>query len=489
VAGVFTVHPSSGTAISISFVAGAGPYFLLQEVDFREDERLRIVYEDTPSGGSIKSIDFGSVEIQLHIAVIGTSLDGVSQNLRTLQDAFLDPEGGTIEYKPLDYGDSVLHTYYHYLPSPPPRRTHRKVAAHDNAYAESYEFTIRIKAWATSDPDAPVNIVSDQTLDPRLDDDDSNLITISSASIKGDAALPIMRIGSGGSSLAALLMWIKDGGVADGGVMDDDEADTGLTNFTEVTGAGSQYSFGKYYNLATTTATGQVVFKKGDNIDFVRKVMPMVVFYANALETVKITVSAVNGLTYQTASVTVTPVGISSPSLVIFPSFWQPPISMPAVAANRSASNQPLQNLDIYFSNILWTVDVERTNAQSGGLKLDNIVLAYADLFIAQFNASAANFTLFNHLGINTVEGRYDAVEWVAATGDAAPVTARQNPIKYGSPIESMILRSGIDHHLQVIPIPTVDNDDARILQFGAFGTTVVNVDLVYATIYPFDTA
>lgn len=152
----FIIHPKGKSSITCDMTLNGSSNIVVSTWDWKEEERAEILLS-RDQGSIPRGVAYDLVDVPLSFVVYGTSPEGVAINARELMSAFSSAGGGTIEFLPLDYSDSIMHTYYHYLQSKPPKR---RISADgkitpkdDNEFGAIYDFEVTIKSWATSDPD------------------------------------------------------------------------------------------------------------------------------------------------------------------------------------------------------------------------------------------------------------------------------------------------------------------------------------------------
>lgn len=196
----------------------------LQTLDFNEEQRRAVVYAQAPPGeGGRAVLDYAPlVPIPMTLVIKTETVAERIAAYNAIQDVLLDPEGGTIKYKPEGIGAGVLDTYYHYLQSPPPRLLDEPGNRWDAAVKSDKYFTLQIQVQfmtqpiATSDPESPVTLTElSTTIDNWVDDSPSqnNGVSLTAANLKGTlpALLRIMVRPGAGRRLGRLLIFDRAG--------------------------------------------------------------------------------------------------------------------------------------------------------------------------------------------------------------------------------------------------------------------------------------
>ena len=126
----------------------------LQTLDFNEELRRQIIYGQAPPGeGGRVIVDFGPlVPVMFGLIIKTTTREDMIAAYDTLQAALVDPEGGTIQYKPEDLAAGVLSTYYHYLQSAPPRLLDEKGNRWDASPKSDEYYTLQVQVEFMTQP-------------------------------------------------------------------------------------------------------------------------------------------------------------------------------------------------------------------------------------------------------------------------------------------------------------------------------------------------
>lgn len=190
------IHPAGLSDVTMLLGAGASGYIVpLQTVDFNEELRWRLVYGQAPPGEGGRPLDSyaGLVPITFQVVIKNPTRAGMINDYHTLQAALRNHFGGTVEYKPDGVGAGVMSTYFHYVSSLSPRvldtAGNRWDAAPgaDAMYTLAVEVEFQTQPIATSDPDTPTQIITNQNIENWVDNSPAqvNYIAVSSSVLKG----------------------------------------------------------------------------------------------------------------------------------------------------------------------------------------------------------------------------------------------------------------------------------------------------------------
>jgi hypothetical protein len=225
------VRPRGLTALTMGLegaepYAGTSPYVVpLQTVDFNEELRVQVVYDEAPPGeGGVVVDAFGPlVPVTWRVVIKSATRAGMIAAYNDLQAALLNPTGGLIEYKPEDLDAGILSTYYHYVTSPPPRLVDAAGNRWDAAPRSDGYFTLLVdvvfltQPVATSDPDNPATL-GDLAVTLRNWVDTSpaqaNRVTVQAANLKGTlpALVRILAQPGSGQGLGRLIVFRRSDG-------------------------------------------------------------------------------------------------------------------------------------------------------------------------------------------------------------------------------------------------------------------------------------
>jgi hypothetical protein len=205
---------------------GTSPYVVpLQTLDFNEELRVQVIYDEAPPGEGGVAVDaYGAlVPVSWRVVIKSTTRAGMIAAYNDLQAALLNPKGGVIEYKPEDLGAGVLSTFYHYVTSPPPRLVDAVGNRWDAAARSDGTFTLLVdvvfltQPAATSDPDNPVTLADlSVTLQNWIDASpaQTNRVTVQGANLKGTlpALVRLLAQPGSGQGLGRLIVFRRTGG-------------------------------------------------------------------------------------------------------------------------------------------------------------------------------------------------------------------------------------------------------------------------------------
>lgn len=165
-AGIFKFHPrTSASALECNLGDQENiPYYIVIPVDWRESERERAIAG--VSDEFFPPSEYENVEIELTVAIGGSTEAETYQNFLTFDTELRRYKGGVIEYKPIEFPDGIRSTFYHYEYISAPRRVDGALSVPSSGYkiATGYVYSIWIKPWATSDPYNLTEIVSSEVV-------------------------------------------------------------------------------------------------------------------------------------------------------------------------------------------------------------------------------------------------------------------------------------------------------------------------------------
>jgi len=464
--GIFKIHPKNGPTITIDYPGqGAGPYFFIL-ADFNEGKRQEVIYSSGKVGGVVQGVNSGLVEIEVVIQVAGNSEAECSSLVRPLMYALGDKDGGTIEYKPVEYADNVLHTYYTYLQAPPPTIYAAKTTVSDSDYklGVAYQFKIKTKAWATSDPANPVAITSGS-----ISDANSNSVTVLSSALKGDITFPnftitpTLDLPSGQHAKAVLFYTRESDGAANREVMDG-------TDFT-----GPNSSDGSNYKLITDDTILTAPITSGLNKLYFGWVTPILDISRNSAGSPGQTVEVRVGI--QSDSMTDV-IEWSSPIKIVIPGdadkkvYFIPEIPFPPIYLGS----------DLYISGILdaLNIKVQFTLGNSDPIRWYFMGLLKADEYITMIkdHPSGPGLISPNHIKVSSHDESVNCFN----TDDAIISPWHIS----GTPLSEFIISSNRSTSLKFYRL-RITNEEYLLMGSGSiFGVVVTGV---FGTIYPFDEA
>jgi len=225
------IHPNGASDLTMGLAAsepyaGSTPYIVpLQTLDFNEEARWQIVYDQAPPGEGGEAVgEYGPlVGVGFQVVIKENTRAEMVSAYNALQGALRNRSGGTIEYKPDGIGAGVLSTFYHYVRSRPPRLLdvpgNRWDAAPkgDGMYTLYVEVEFLTQPIATSDPDSPATISAlTATIQNWVDASpaQTNRVTIDADDLKGTmpALVRILAQPGSGQYLGRLIVFKRDEG-------------------------------------------------------------------------------------------------------------------------------------------------------------------------------------------------------------------------------------------------------------------------------------
>ena len=246
-AGVFKIHPTGGSTITLDTLdSDLTLLYLLVSQDLKESEREKIIYSEGKFDGSVIDSSASIVTVEFELLINGDTLEEIAANIGTIKAAFFNLDGGYIEYRPVGYSASVLSTFYKYLRSAPPERINDDVvinpSSEDFALAQMFRFQIKIFSLATSDPDSLQSIASGTIYNFLQNGDNANKSTgyllIPEAGIKGDgfiANIALSPMAASSSVITDVLAHIYKCAPAEAGKEFYNEATGGFSSYTDDT--------------------------------------------------------------------------------------------------------------------------------------------------------------------------------------------------------------------------------------------------------------
>lgn len=476
-AGIFIIHPRFGTDVTctIDDTGASGlTNYVVYSVDWNETEREEVVYGEDSAYAGVSNVINRLVPATIRIAVLSTSYEGIATNLRTLMNAFRNPQGGTIEYRPRAFGTTIRRTFYHYLRSGPPVKVSGDLPAFDlnqgNLLAELYEFKVQIKPWATSDPASPVTLLGATTIQNRYQSGSAvNYVTISAATIIGDVAFPIVtitRTDSSGDPVGVCIMNARS--------FETVENHSEWHEGESLTGSGSTQS-------VAGTSGGQVRRIIGNGtlaMDFGTRRLDSS-YLGKAVLVVGLTAD-VNTLFNITNSLGgATQLGWTPNSKYIACHdgiVISAPVDVPTIVVPKSAVEADIDNIFDAGSLIL------NFGNASDPIDLDWVALMKADQWLATMHsldtASASNLAQNARLIIDTFSGR------LHNTNSSGTIQSTWN--KKGSPLFDLILPKKNTTLNFIFGVSPDSNGDATV--YNPANTFSITITGFHGTIYPFST-
>lgn len=483
--GVFNIHPKNGATINVDFSGGTGPYFVSDSLlDWNESERLSILYNDGAIGGTVIGSSAGLVTSLVRIIVAGNTKDEISASARTLTRAFSDNDGGYIEYKPLEYPDATIHTYYKYIRSKYPSILEPKVGVTaEYKLGVLYEFEVQTFAWATSDPDSPVNIFTDEA-----STNSSPSFSIASSSLKGDVSFPILEIaGSAGTHAQdEIVLHFLDVGSDD---LDHDVYEAPAQHAANFTLSGDDYNNDNSFTSGYVTWTIGLVHTNMTR-KYIGRVAPMVFAnYTISGQPIRLKMqTTIQAPSSEGSAVDITysvvhPLNIAdTPVQTVLRSFNLPVVGMPEnvddVDISGAMSTHHIR-LHVEYTGV--------TPLSSGRYVIDRIFLFpveypnWLSVFTSDIDEFAFSITSTQPLVIDAFRGIHYKKD---KTGDIA---LRPPPANSGMPVSSLILLS--DRTYRVLSLGRVKSTHSteKGYTYASSNGRDITIDVVFGTIYPFD--
>jgi hypothetical protein len=497
-AGTFVVRPRNQTAVTCAlaykeYTSDASvPYQVLaRSINWKEEERRKFAYREGGFGGQIAGEKAGLVTAEFRVEVFGTTELDAQVNLRALERVLTECSGH-IEFQPKLTNQTVMSTFYHYLPSSPPKMVSRG-GIHDErlaswliafpgmtyGYCILVDFKVQIKAWATSDPDTLVTIVAQQTIDNCEDTTRSNAVVVPASSVKGDVIFPLIIIQANtGESDDQSNLLIHKRERLNTGAYDWYEAELADESAGWTVSIDGSASYGQ--NLGTSavieTATWEIAAMDSTLVGRITPILcakialdsdPYTVYFRSRLQD--------GGIVDDSGEVSI----VHEDNWVIYTAFSEilyPPIAIPNYVTDSSTPdiNAFLDRMEV---QLLATI-----GQGSGSLYLDFIYLAAINdgAWIAEFDY--ANTDTLDHTGANRLE--IDVLSggaWIIRESDDATQGVWS---KQGMPYSDLVIRRGFDSVIRffvwdmIMPPGIGWNDDYQI---------DVTIQGIYGTIYPFE--
>lgn len=458
---------------------------LPSSIDMNEQARLEIVYAEGKIGGTVRGTKAGLVPIKHQILVKGTSPENVESNARVLKRVLADINGGYLQYRPLGW-NSAMSTYYHYLPSKPPKvirrgllsdtRIKRYCQVHDETYTDGiiYEIELMTEAWATSDPTSLVTVVAVTGIYNHDDAGHNNYVNVPSSSIKGDAVFPVVKmIRTGGTvpyNTTNIFVYRREMIVGANTNLDwfeaEDVAGGGWT--TPASGLSSAGEHARYVGVGSSlifiipstwdeTYKGKFVLVVSAHVD------------SGSTFTIQPKVNFGGARVIELNTIELVGHALANWKLLIFDEVDLPPYSVPDHAT-----------LSDYWS-VYVQVDVVRT-AGSGGIDVDFMVAAKADLWIMEGYADTSGGGL-DHTGTNYL--LIDYLNESLHIFNLSDELSDASYSRYGPSFKDLILRKGMDHRFRFMG----SGFDASHGDYTIDPQYNITVYGLYGTVYPFEEA
>ncbi len=219
----FVLHPRGQSDLTLTLnrdsPEGAESYLILVDLGslrFAEELRVQWTYEHNAIGAGAYSSEVVVVPLVFQAIISATSVANRAAGYRALADAVTNRRGGTVEYAPDDIGPGARTTYYHYLPSAPPRLLEepRNRWDADQKSRRVYSIVVSVELQtlplATSDPDTPVELteLTAATLDNWQGGGLSNQVEISTENLAGSepALVQLTVTPASGQSLGRVII-------------------------------------------------------------------------------------------------------------------------------------------------------------------------------------------------------------------------------------------------------------------------------------------
>jgi hypothetical protein len=507
--GVFNIHPKGLSSITCSLMETETVDYQVDptKIDMNESARLEVIYAQGEMGGSVRKSRAGLVAIKFRMAVFGSTQATAMANARTVVQALTNPDGGYIEYRPVDLSASVMSTYYHYLQSKPPKLTKGGVAlaaaimarmgqrGRDQEYGIQIDCEVMTKAWATSDPETLIPITTVSNLDNHDDAADDNFVIIQDSDIKGDALLPVITVDPDVVSINTLIVYSRAMRVGANTNLDWIEGE----DYFEASGSAST-------TVDANASNGEYAHDSGSTV-FFRYYLPE--FDSTYLGHVTPIISARTSSSGTTYSIIVrlrrylmegiieTILGsksdaawyISNAALwCLLHGFGE--IDMPGIPIPDYITDDTSPTIGEYIKGqvsapapvdgIIVELYATRTGG-SGSLQVDWLCLAKADEFIVKGQSQQRTGYVDDdgyHLEFGALSDGF-AVLYNDPTPDRLKCTWQ----KYGMPMRGFILLKGFDHRLRFITAYYYD-DPPETRPISTFDVTIKGI---YGTVFPFE--
>jgi hypothetical protein len=517
--GVFNIHPKGLSSITCSLMETETVDYQVNptKIDMNESARVEIIYAQGEMGGSVRKSRAGLVPIKFKMVVFGSTQATAMANARTIVQALTNHDGGYIEYRPVDLSASVMSTYYHYLQSKPPKLTKGGVAlaaatmatrmgqrGRDQEYGIQIDCEVMTKAWATSDPESPIEIVSATEIVGHDDAADDNYVVVPSSSIKGDALFPIITVEPLGTSedFDKIFLYSRSMKVGANTNLDWIEAEDFIPLHGGTVVPDADASGGNY---VTYDGSGSIwYYLPAFDSTYLGKVTPVVTCkVSHSLTRYTIKVQTIHLVQYGAIVVLqeTNEMEISESSSDM--TRWQlctrfGELDIPPFPVPDNITDDTVPSITDYIqgqtigSDLVGTlvrlVFTETTDPFGGHLLIDSFCLAKASEFVVEGRAAKEYRTVKSQVHKCVVSALADTINAINIAGveDVLHYTID----KYGSPLEDLILPRGYDHRIRMMCGHVIDRGFANERDVIYIDhRREVTIDGIFGTIYPFEEA
>lgn len=499
--GIFNIHPDGMSTVTCSMSENDTCNYQVSptSLKFNEGKREEMIYAEAKRGGSVRGTKAGLVPINFRMIVIGSTQANAIANARTVREALSNPRGGYIEYRPIGL-DSAMSTYYHYLPSKPPEPDsyapfeevrmkrygqHGPAERRDPSVVLNCE--VMTEAWATSDPDSPVTVKTQATLDNRDDATHDNFVIIQDSDIKGDVLFPIVQVIRNGHGIGRVIMYVRAMRVGSNDNLDwieGEDYDDGGWVSTVVDATASD---GGYMRGTGSTVTAWFYLPAMDST-YIGKITPIIICRTTDSDTdFNAQLSFLNlgdGVTTDTLdeSKIVAIEGISPNAWSLRDDFGEMDLPGFGIPKNITDNSTPtiadfIKGTGSLGVTVSW--EFNRT-AGSGNIEVDAFVLARANDWIADIRAESADTHIHDNGDYLEINSMADSVYVMESAGTQMLFFYN----KYGSPLNQLMLRGGMDYRLRFI---TSAATYIKWLSCAPSAQFDVKIMGIYGTIYPFE--
>ena len=482
-AGIFTIKPRYRSDIVCTLGESTTVKYMVTQsrINWNEQDRVKIAYASGGNGGFASGEQRGLSQASFEMVIFGDDLADAMSGLRTVTQALTSEWGGYIQYRPRGLASGVLSTYYHYLQSPPPAiqgqgnvsdfgpnivqagRTHK--------YAIRCQCAVMIKAWATSDPETLVSIVTETAMQNRDDGTYDNFVIVPDSSIKGDAIIPVVKITlDPGTAANSVIVHKRRMIVGSNTNLDYIEAEDATSTTEFSSGADVACSGG---NCLTSTDANAQFWKSFTAIGFDStylgniSILACVYIPTGSTYTIEAGISA-DGSSYLSSKERVSLAGTSTWKLLQFGGISLPPSAL----VERFTDDTTIEIGPWATKNIGLLADFSRT-AGSGECKVDFFVLAKEGEFLGTFTSFDGNTVGAYGIFIDAVSD----VFWVDSLSDSII----NSFVLQGRSADQLIMGAGFDYRLRFFS-HLLSSD--LIVQGESNAATIYGI---YGTIFPFE--